>query len=206
MLSCIHDWHDHCEHYLKYIWNICNISCVRYLRFNTTLLVMEGHQQKKEFENIKSYNILLNTWNLESPLSNNLTTTRPEWPRTHCAVFFCIRITMYEVCSQEPSIVSNTHHNISETVNFLLNLEVSELAKMYFFLLDFQIVNWAYQIFHFLLSSSSNISLTYESWLLPAKQVCEGKCCCLILIKVCWAEAGDVNTNVLSWDQTMRWY
>ena len=61
------------------------------------------------------------------------------------------------------------------------------------FLLDFQIVqivSWAYQIFYFPLSSSSNTSLTYESWLLPAKQVCEGKCCCLILIKVCWAEGG----------------
>ena len=62
-----------------------------------------------------------------------------------------IRITMYEVCSQEPSIVSNTHHNISETVNFLLNLEASEFAKMYFFYLTFKLLTELikYFIFHY---------------------------------------------------------
>ena len=121
-----------------------------------------------------------------------------EWPRTHCAVFFwlmirSIRITMYEVCSQEPSIVSNTHHNISETVNFLLNLEASELAKMYFFYLTFKLL--AELINYFIFHYQAQVT---QGWLMNHDCCLQSSVCRQVLLF-------NINQSLLGWVRQVMW-
>ena len=137
MLSYFCDWHDHCEHYLKYIWNICNISLVWYL-YQATMVTAHWDQENQHFGRLylikKFVHTIRNKKIFLSICANVIISIKIPWlvslvlkrsSAVGCHVqFFCVPIsslliikwsTMFEICAQETHIVCNTHHTNQPT-------------------------------------------------------------------------------------------
>ena len=64
------DWHDHCQHYLGWIWNICNISPGPAIY--TFKLVWSGQPSSNSRLTIPRSSIFLSVWSTVNELYNRI--------------------------------------------------------------------------------------------------------------------------------------